>query len=147
MLLRYLLAVSHLLALSIGLAAVYTRWRALKRVRTTDDLPAVFLADNWYGVAAVLWVATGLWRAFGGLEKGTTFYLDNHWFLGKMGLFAVVGVLEVLPMFMLINWRRGLKRGQPPNLDKAPLLATLTLLELPLLVLVVFMAAAMARGL
>ncbi|MBX2979287.1 MAG: DUF2214 family protein [Flavobacteriales bacterium] len=147
MLLRYLLAVSHLLALSIGLAAVYARWRALKRVRTTDDLPAVFLADNWYGLAAVLWVATGLWRAFGGLEKGTTFYLENHWFLGKMGLFAVVGVLEVLPMVMLINWRRGLKRGQPPNLDKAPLLATLTLLELPLLVLVVFMAAAMARGL
>jgi len=38
----------------------------------------VFHADNWYGVAAILWVVTGLLRAYGGLEKGSAYYLENH---------------------------------------------------------------------
>jgi hypothetical protein len=36
--LRYIVAVLHLFALAIGLAAVYGRWRALRRVRSTADL-------------------------------------------------------------------------------------------------------------
>ncbi len=147
MMLRYAIAVLHLFALAIGLAAVYGRWRALRRVKGEADLAAVFHADNWYGVAALLWVITGLLRAFGGLEKGSAYYLENHWFIGKLGLFAMVGVLEVLPMVMLVRWRIALKKGKPLDLGKAPLLARLTLLELPLLMLIVCMAAAMARGL
>jgi putative membrane protein len=147
MLLRYTVAVLHLLALAIGLAAVYGRWRALRRLKGAEDLPAVFHADNWYGLAAVLWVATGLWRAFGGLEKGSAYYLESHWFLGKLGLFGMVGLLEIFPMFLLVRWRMERKRGRTPDLRHAPVLARLTLLELPLLVAIVCLAAAMARGL
>jgi putative membrane protein len=146
MLLRYSIAVLHLFALAIGLAAVYARWRALRGLKDAHGLAPVLHADNWYGVAAVLWVVTGLLRAFGGLEKGTAYYLESHWFMGKLGLFATVGALEVLPMVVLVRWRIALKRGQPVDLRKAPLLAMLTLFELPLLVLIVLMAAAMARG-
>jgi putative membrane protein len=147
MTLRYTLAVLHLLPLTMGLAALYARGRALRRVNAPDQLPAVFLPDNWYGAAALLWVGTGLWRAFGGLEKGTEHYLNDHWFLGKMGVFGLVFVLELLPMFWLVRWRMDLRKGRTPDLSKAPLLAGLSYAQLPLLVLMVAMAAAMARGL
>ncbi len=64
MMVRYLFATFHLIALAIGIAAVYGRWRSLQRVKSTTDLPAVFHADNWYGIAVVIWVATGLVRAW-----------------------------------------------------------------------------------
>ena len=146
MALKYLLAVAHLLALGIGLGAVWGRWRALRSLKDAGGLPAVFHADNWYGLAAGLWVATGLWRAFGGLEKPTEYYLESHTFLTKLGLFGLVFALEVWPMVVLVRWRRQLKRGEAPDLGRAPLLARLTLAELPLLVGMVFLAVAMARG-
>jgi putative membrane protein len=81
------------------------------------------------------------------LEKGTDYYLGSHWFLGKMGLFVIVFLLEIYPMITLIRWRRSLKKGGLVELGLVPTLARLTLIELPLLVMMVFMAAAMARGL
>lgn len=145
--LSYLLATLHLLILAIGIAAVYARWRALRSVRTVVDLPAVLLADNWYGLAAMGWVITGLWRAFGRLEKGSEFYLGSHWFIGKMGLFALEFLLELLPMITLVRWRIDRRKGRPLALNRSPLLARLTLAQIPLLVLMVGMATAMARGL
>ena len=49
-------------------------------------------------------------------------------------------------MVVLVRWRGQLKRGEAPDLVQAPLLARLTLAELPLLVGMVFLAVAMARG-
>lgn len=147
MLLSYLLATFHLLILAIGIAAVYARWRALRRLRTSADLATVFHADNWYGVAAIGWIVTGLWRAFGGLEKGSEFYLESHWFMGKMGLFGLVFLLELWPMITLVQWRMDRRNGRTTTLERAPLLARLSLAQIPLLVLMVLMATAMARGL
>jgi putative membrane protein len=147
MTLRYLIATIHLLLLAIGFAAVHARWRALRSLRDAAGLQPVFQADNWYGIAALGWVATGLWRAFGGLEKGTEHYLESHWFLGKMGLFGIIFLLELLPMITLIQWRLAHRKGRSFELGRAPLLATLTFLQIPLLLLMVAMATALARGL
>jgi putative membrane protein len=38
----------------------------------------------------VLWIGTGLVRAFGGYEKGAFYYLHNHLFWAKMGLLAAI---------------------------------------------------------
>ena len=147
MMTRYVFAVLHLLALAIGIAAVYGRWRALRRVKTAADLAPVFHADNWYGIAVIIWLVTGLARAFAGLEKGTDYYLGSHWFIGKMGLFLIVFLIEIYPMTTFIRWRKALKKGGLIELGRTPTLARLTLIELPLLILMVFMASAMARGL
>ena len=59
----------HLLALAIGLPAVFLRGRALKGPLDADGLRRLLAADNVWGIAAVLWIATGLLRAFGGSRK------------------------------------------------------------------------------
>ena len=145
--LRWLIATFHLLVLPMGLAAIVMRARALRRVRSSADLPPVFLTDSIWGIAAVLWVATGLWRAFGGLEKGSSYYLGSHTFRVKMGLLALIFVLEIWPMATLIRWRIHAARAQPIDLGRAGLFARISVLQALLVVGMVFAATAMARGL
>jgi putative membrane protein len=94
----------------------------------------------------VLWIATGLVRAFGGFEKGTAYYLHNHVFLAKMGLLVLVLVLEVRPMLTLIRWRQQLRRGEHPQTATARRMARISVVQAGLVLLMVFAAAAMARG-
>jgi len=86
MTIRWLLAAVHLLALGVGLGAVWARGRALQAPLDVPTLRRVFYADTWWGIAALLWISTGLVRAFGGYEKGAVYYLHNHLFWAKMGL-------------------------------------------------------------
>src|SRR5213595_584919 len=85
MTIRWLLAAVHLLALGVGLGAVWARGRALQAPLDVPALRRVFSAATWWGIAAVLWIGTGLVRAFGGYEKGAFYYLHNHLFWAKMG--------------------------------------------------------------
>jgi putative membrane protein len=136
----------HLLALAIGLPAVFLRGRALKGQLDADRLRRLLAADNAWGVAAVLWIVTGLLRAFGGLEKGTDFYLRSPLFWTKMALFLLILLLEVRPMVTFIRWRIQVGRGLPVDTSVARRLYTLNHIELALLVVMVFVAGMMARG-
>lgn len=143
---RWLLAGLHLLALGVGLGAVWARGRALSSRLDIQGLRSVFAADMWWGVAAFLWIGTGLWRFLGGLEKDTAYYLQNHLFLTKMGLFVVILALEVRPMITLIRWRRRVAAGGEPVTSAAPALSRISYAQAGLIVLIVFLAAGMARG-
>ena len=143
---RWLAASLHLLALGIGLGAVWARGRALRSSLDAGTLRQVFFADTLWGLAAVLWISTGLWRLLAGLEKGTGYYLQNHLFLTKMALLALVLLLEIRPMITLIRWRKTVSRGEAPDTRAAPLLARISFVQAWLIVLMVFAAAAMARG-
>src|SRR3989449_10030255 len=112
---RWLLAGLHLLALGIGLGAVWARGRALRGDLDGPGLRRVFYADTWWGVAALVWIGTGLVRAFGGFEKGSFYYLHNHLFWTKMGLLAAILILEVGPMIALIRLRVAVARGSVPH--------------------------------
>jgi putative membrane protein len=104
---RIALAVVHLLALGVGLGAIFARARSANRLRNdAGALRATFTADAWWGVAALLWISTGLWRVFGSMEKSAAYYWTNHIFLAKMGLLLLVFALEIWPMLTLIRWRR-----------------------------------------
>jgi putative membrane protein len=109
-------------------------------------LRQLFYADTLWGLAAVLWIGTGLWRLIAGLEKGTGYYLQNHVFLAKMALLVLVLVLEIRPMITLIRWRATVSRGEAPDTRAAPVLARISFVQAGLIVLMVFAAAAMARG-
>ncbi|HEX7121600.1 MAG TPA: DUF2214 family protein [Gemmatimonadaceae bacterium] len=147
MFLRWLLATLHLLALGIGLGAIWVRGRALLRVTEGAGFRSVFLADTGWGIAFLLWLSTGLVRAFAGFEKGTDYYLHNPFFLTKMALFVIIVVLEVRPMTALIRWRIQLAKGAEPDRSLAPTLARISFLQTVLVVLMLMAATAMARGL
>jgi putative membrane protein len=146
MILRWLLAALHLLALGIGLGAVWTRGRALRSPLNAERLGRVFRADAWWGAAAALWLATGLWRLLAGTEKPTGYYLQNHMFLTKMGLFLLLLLLELSPIVTLTRWRRRVAAGETLDTDAAGRMATISFVQAGLVVLMVLAATAMARG-
>jgi putative membrane protein len=147
-----LLAGLHYLALGLGLGGVFMRGRYLRALRALPSdrsrLAPLFAADNVWGAAAALWIATGLARLFGGVEKQTDFYLHNGMFWVKMGLFAGVFALEVWPMITFLRWRMAHKRGaRLPQLDRIGGLILVDDLQTACVLLLPFVAAAMARGL
>lgn len=143
---RWILAAIHLLGLGVGLGAVWARARALQGELNPAGLRRVFYADAWWGISAILWLATGLIRAFGGLEKGTGYYLHNHLFLVKMGLFVLIVALEVSPMIGLTRWRGALARGQAVDTSRTDRYAAISVFQAVLVVLMVVAATGMARG-
>jgi putative membrane protein len=146
MTIRWLFAALHLLGLGIGLGAVWARARALQGPLDAAGLRRAFYADTWWGIAALLWIATGLVRAFGGLEKGSAYYLHNHVFWTKMILLGLILVLEIGPMLTLIRWRVLTGQGGRPDTRSAPRLATISYLEAVLVALMILAATALARG-
>ena len=148
--LQLLLAWLHLIALGLGLGAVINRGTALREVPDAWSLKRAFRADTLWGVAAVLWIVTGVWRYLGGAEKSTAYYNGNYFFLAKMSLLALILVLEVWPMIALIRWRIAIGRGGSPSVvavpGKARVIARISHVQALLIVLMVFAAVAMARG-
>ena len=146
-LLRWTIAAIHLLGLGLGLGAIWSRSRALKDPSDPRNIQRALFADTLWGIAALLWITTGLARAFAGLEKGSAYYLSNDAFWVKMALLALVLLLEVWPMVTLIPWRIQLARGETINTEPARRFAQISALQTVLVVMMVFAATAMARGL
>ena len=148
--LRITLAVLHLVALGIGLGAVYGRGRSANRLgESPQTLRATFAADNWWGFAALLWISTGLWRAFAGTEKASSYYWSNHVFYAKMGLLALIFVLELFPMITLMGWRKASQRGLIDSNQlarKGRIIARISDVQLLLVIGMVIAAVMMARG-
>ena len=147
--LRLLLAWSHLIALGIGLYAVWARAAALSPGYDDRGLRRAFAADAAWGGAAGLWIATGLWRLFAGTEKATGYYLRNDAFLAKMGLLLLIIVLEVWPMITLVRWRVARGKGTlglAATAGAARRIAVVSRVQAALVVAMVMLAVAMARG-
>ncbi|MFN2567608.1 MAG: DUF2214 family protein [Gemmatimonadaceae bacterium] len=157
--LRLILAWLHLVALGIGLWAVLARGQALRQAArelpATDAMRRAFAADAHWGVAAILWLSTGLWRYLGSTEKATAYYNSNHIFLTKMALFVVILGLEIWPMVTLVRWRAALGRvgaaqpaasatGLEPRVARK--MATISYIEGAIVTVMIFTAVAMARG-
>jgi putative membrane protein len=148
--LRIVLAAVHLIALGLGLGAVLSRGSALREPLAHGALRTVFRFDALWGIAAALWLSTGLWRYLGATEKATAYYNGNHLFLTKMALFVAIIGLEIWPMITLIRWRGALGRGKAPeavvDVRAARRIARISHIEAALIVVMVFLATAMARG-
>jgi putative membrane protein len=146
MIARWLLAAVHLLAFGFALASILRRSRGLRRCTSTEDLPAIFSADNGWGLSALVLIVTGATRAFGGFEKGATYYFHEPLFHVKMGALVLILLLEIAPMMALLRWRFAVRRGDVPDLTGAPRYARIGAWQTVLLVVMVFAASGMARG-
>jgi putative membrane protein len=147
MLVHWSLAAIHLLAFALGFWAVLTRGTAFSRLAAgTGEPRRVLMADNLWGISAVILLVTGGLRAFGGYEKGTDYYLHQPLFHLKMTLFILILLLEVAPMLALIKWRIALARGSAIDTGRAKLFARISHVEALLVLLMVIAATGMARG-
>lgn len=146
MLFRWLLASVHLLAFGFALAAILGRSWALRRCSAPAGLRRVFRTDAIWGLSGLVLVITGGMRAFGGYEKGGDYYLHAPLFHLKMGVLVLILLLEIAPMMALIRWRAAARQGTAPDLRRAAYYARIGTWQTVLLIVMVFAASGMARG-
>ncbi|MCF4997379.1 DUF2214 family protein [Pseudomonas syringae] len=147
MLTHWILAAIHLLAFAMGFWAVLVRGTAFNRLAAgAGDVHRVLRADNIWGLSALVLLVSGGIRAFGGFEKGSDYYLHQPLFHLKMTLLVVILLLELMPMVALIKWRIALARGAAVDTGRARRFARISHVEAVLLVLMMFAATGMARG-
>ena len=140
-----LLSAIHLLTLALGLGAVYLRGRALSQPLGDEGWRRLLAADNAWGAAAGLWIASGLARVFFG-GKEPSFYWRNGFFWVKLGLFAIVFVLELRPMMTFIRVRAARRQHAPLPSFSIDEYRRINTIELGLVVTIVVVATFMARG-
>ena len=134
----------------MGLGAVLFRAASLREPASAVSLKRALRADTDWAIAAGLWIVTGLWRYLGSIEKSTAYYNGNHAFLTKMGVLVLIIALEIWPMMTLIRWRAALARGANAETVVVPAdarrIATISTVQALLVVVMVALAAATARG-
>ena len=140
-----LLSAIHALTLALGLGAVFVRGRALARPLDAAGWQQLLAADNVWGMAAGLWIASGLGRVFFG-GKEPSFYWNNGFFWVKLVLFGFVFALELTPMMTFIRVRSARRRGTALPRFSVEAYRRINSAELVLVVTIVFVAAFMARG-
>src|SRR4051812_46850009 len=140
-----LLSASHVLTMALGLGAVFARGRALAGTLDAAGWRRLLAADNVWGIAAGLWIASGLARVFFG-GKEASFYWHNGFFWIKMALFAFVFVLEIAPMTTFIRVRAAQRRGAAVPAFSVDAYRRINTAEIVVVVVIVPIAALMARG-
>ena len=141
------LAVAHHL-LVFGLLGVLVAERTLvggqlapRRIRQLGRLDAI------YGLLAVGILVVGFARVFFG-GRGPDFYLPNFVFWAKIGAFATVGLLSIVPTMRILAWRRALVADHvfTPRPDDVRRVGRFLSAELIIFPLIPAFAAAMAMG-
>ena len=140
-----LLSAIHVLTLALGLGAVFMRGQALARPLDDAGWRRLLAADNAWGIAAGLWIASGLARLFFG-GKEPSFYWHNGFFWLKLTLFGLVFLLELTPMMTFIRVRSAQRRGAALPRFSVQTLRRINTAEMALMVVIAFVAAFMARG-
>jgi putative membrane protein len=128
-------------------AALVVEFVLIRSALTVESARKIQLADAVYGIAAVVLVVVGLARVFH-FEKGTAYYFQSWTFLTKFGLFIVVGLVSIVPTMEFLRWRPSVKGGQVPAVSPAKIgqIRSIIHYELAGVVLIVLMAALMAKG-
>jgi putative membrane protein len=81
-------------------------------------------------------------------EKGSNYYFSNYVFWTKMALFTIVGLLSIYPTIRYIKWNPILAENKSPEIPEQEYrnIRLLLWLEMAGLVLILFAAPLMARG-
>jgi len=142
-----LIAFAHLLGVVLAVPTVLARGLLLRRAHVdTRSKDLALHIDGWWGLSALVVLPTGLYRVFT-LGKGVSFYVNNPYFLAKMAVFGLVFALELWPMIVLIQERIVMRRGASILTERrARAFAIVSFLQTALLVVALFCATMMARG-
>ena len=104
-------------------------------------------ADLFYGISAVGVIAAGVARVFWG-AKGADYYASQPFFWAKMAVFAVIGLISILPTRAFIGWvkQAGKDVAFAPTYVEVKRIRRVVMIEVHLLALLALFAALMARG-
>ena len=145
MVIAALLSAIHMLTLALGAGGLFARGLALSSPLDDAGWKRLLVADNAWGIAAVLWMASGLGRVFYG-GKEPSYYWRNGFFWVKLALFGMVFALELALMITFIRVRRARSEGKVLPRFSVGAYRRINTVELALVVTIVFAAAFMARG-
>lgn len=136
----------HLFAFTLVACVVY-EFIAYRKGLSVEEARRIQRADLLYGISAGLLLVVGLLRVFY-FEKGPAFYSHSPFFWVKMNAFLVVGLLSIDPTIRYLRWNKTLKENQVPQIQDTEFKRTRLLLTLEVigLAVILFAAAAMARG-
>lgn len=136
----------HLAAFAL-VAALTVEFVLIRDALTAASARKIVRADMVFGLSSGAVLAVGLLRVFI-FEKGAAYYFHSAPFLGKLTLFALIGLLSIYPTIEFLSWRKPLKLGQVPVVDPRKLRAIRSVIhwELAGVALLLLFAALMARG-
>lgn len=132
----------HFIAVFAIVAALSIEAFAISSSMTRARLRRLARIDALYGAGAVLLLFAGmmLWWKVG---KPAAYYSNNHLFLAKIALFALMGVLSIYPTVFFLKQSKGKQEEVvqvPAAVRRCIYLELLLLLAIPLL------AVLMAQG-
>lgn len=147
MILQSIVSYFHYLSIFVLVGAVVIEYYVFNAKLTASQVLTLSRADMFYGISSVLILTTGLLRVlyFG---KGETYYMSNHIFWTKIGLFTLVGILSIYPTVKFAAWKKQLKKSDDWTFPRQnyQTIRNIILIELILIAFIPLCAAFMARG-
>jgi putative membrane protein len=136
----------HLSAFTL-FAALVVEFVLIRSTLTVENARKIVLADMIFGIAAGVLLVVGLLRVFY-FEKGAYYYFHDWPFHAKLTLFVLVGLISIIPTREFLRWRPALKAGEVPKIaaDKLKTVRSIIHIEMAGVVLILLMAAMMAKG-
>jgi putative membrane protein len=136
----------HIAAFAVAATLVY-EFVAFRKNLTVEEARRILRVDSAYGISAGLLIVVGLLRVFY-FEKGSAFYLNNTMYWIKMGLFLLAGLISIYPTIRFLKWMPALKENKAPEIadDEFKKIRLFVHLELACILLILFVAPMMARG-
>ena len=136
----------HLAAFTLVGSLIYEH-TAFRKDLSLAEARRLQRMDIVYGISAAVVLTAGLLRVFY-FAKGASFYAHNWFFWTKMTGFALVGLLSIHPTIRFISWNKFFAINQAPQISDQDVSRIKLILRLELLgiVIIIFSAAMMARG-
>ncbi len=147
MLVSALIAYAHFFAFFALTAALILQLTLLSDSISVATAQRIQRADRIYGVSAILILIFGLLRVVY-FEKGADYYVSNTFFLLKIGLFIVVGLLSIYPTICYTRWNPELKLDIAPeiSIQSVQKLRKIIHTEMVVILGILLCASLMAKG-
>ena len=138
----------HHVSAFVLFAALVVEFVLIRSALTVESARKLQRADMIFGISAGVLLLVGLARVFHPFEKGAYYYFHSWSFIAKLSLFVIIGLMSILPTMEFIRWGPALKAGQVPavNPEKLRRIRSIIHYEMVGVVLIILMAALMAKG-
>lgn len=119
-----------------------------KPLLTVVQARRVQATDSIFGISAGALLVIGLLRVFF-FEKSSTYYFHDAFFLTKLTAFTAAALISIYPTRLFLSWSQTLRQGIAPEISPPQVrrVRLCLMLELTAIVVILFCAPFMARGL